>query len=248
MKVLCVIPARYASTRLPGKPLALIAGKPMIQHVYERACHAVMPKEVVVATDSKIVADAVKEFGGKVMMTSPDHPSGTDRLAEVALSYPDIDVIVNVQGDEPMIPPEVIDRLAQAFADDKDLKMATLKTLMGEEDYNNPNAVKVVTDQNGYALYFSRSLLPYPRNRKADFKVYKHVGIYAYRRSFLLSYAAYEPTPLEQIEGLEQLRVLENGQRIKVLESKFQGIGIDTQEDLDAINALFTRMEAMKER
>ena len=247
MKVLCVIPARYASTRLPGKPLALIAGKPMIQHVYERACHAVMPQEVVVATDSKIVADAVKEFGGKVMMTSPDHPSGTDRLAQVALSYPDIDVIVNVQGDEPMIPPEVIDRLSQAFADDKDLKMATLKTLMGEEDYNNPNAVKVVTDQNGYALYFSRSLLPYPRNRKADFKVYKHVGIYAYRRSFLLSYAAYEPTPLEQIEGLEQLRVLENGQRIKVLESKFQGIGIDTQEDLDAINALFTRMEAMKD-
>ena len=248
MKVLCVIPARYASTRLPGKPLALIAGKPMIQHVYERACHAVLPQEVVVATDSKIVADAVKEFGGKVMMTSPDHPSGTDRLAEVALSYPDIDVIVNVQGDEPMILPEVIDRLAQAFADDNDLNMATLKTLMGEEDYNNPNAVKVVTDQNGYALYFSRSLLPYPRNRKADFKVYKHVGIYAYRRSFLLSYAAYEPTPLEQIEGLEQLRVLENGQRIKVLESKFQGIGIDTQEDLDAINALFTRMEAMKER
>ena len=247
MKVLCVIPARYASTRLPGKPLALIAGKPMIQHVYERACHAVMPQEVVVATDSKIVADAVKEFGGKVMMTSPDHPSGTDRLAEVALSYPDIDVIVNVQGDEPMIPPEVIDRLAQAFADDNDLNMATLKTLMGEEDYNNPNAVKVVTDQNGYALYFSRSLLPYPRNRKGDFKVYKHVGIYAYRRSFLLSYAAYEPTPLEQIEGLEQLRVLENGQRIKVLESKFQGIGIDTQEDLDAINALFTRMEAMKD-
>ena len=247
MKVLCVIPARYASTRLPGKPLALIAGKPMIQHVYERACHAVLPQEVVVATDSKIVADAVKEFGGKVMMTSPDHPSGTDRLAEVALSYPDIDVIVNVQGDEPMIPPEVIDRLAQAFADDKDLNMATLKTLMGEEEYNNPNAVKVVTDQNGYALYFSRSLLPYPRNRKVDFKVYKHVGIYAYRRSFLLSYAAYEPTPLEQIEGLEQLRVLENGQRIKVLESKFQGIGIDTQEDLDAINALFTRMEAMKD-
>ena len=239
MKVLCVIPARYASTRLPGKPLALIAGKPMIQHVYERACHAVMPQEVVVATDSKIVADAVKEFGGKVMMTSPDHPSGTDRLAEVALSYPDIDVIVNVQGDEPMIPPEVIDRLAQAFADDKDLKMATLKTLMGEEDYNNPNAVKVVTDQNGYALYFSRSLLPYPRNRKADFKVYKHVGIYAYRRDFLLQYAALAPTPMEQIESLEQLRVLENGFKIKVLTSDFQGIGIDTKEDLDAVNKIF---------
>ena len=248
MKVLCVIPARYASTRLPGKPLALIAGKPMIQHVYERACRALLPQEVVVATDSKIVADAVQGFGGKVMMTSPDHPSGTDRLAEVALSYTDVDVIVNVQGDEPMIPPEVIDKLAHAFEDDKELSMATLKTLMGEEDYNNPNAVKVVTDQNGYALYFSRSLLPYPRNKKDDFKVYKHVGIYAYRRSFLLSYAAYAPTPLEKIEGLEQLRVLENGQRIKVLESKFQGIGIDTKEDLDAINALFTRMEAMKDQ
>ena len=188
MKVLCVIPARYASTRLPGKPLALIAGKPMIQHVYERACHATLPQEVVVATDSEVVAAAVEAFGGKVMMTSPEHPSGTDRLAEVALSYSDVDIIVNVQGDEPMIPPEVIDRLAQAFEDDKDLNMATLKTLMNPEDYNNPNAVKVVTDQNGYALYFSRSLVPYPRTKTADFKVYKHVGIYAYRRSFLLSY------------------------------------------------------------
>lgn len=247
MKVLCVIPARYASTRLPGKPLALIAGKPMIQHVYERASRAAIPSEVVVATDSELVAEAVRNFGGKVMMTSPEHPSGTDRLAEVALSYGDADVIVNVQGDEPMIPPEIIDRLAQAFEDNEDLNMATLKTVMDEADYNNPNAVKVVTDQNGYALYFSRSLLPYPRNKTADFKVYKHVGIYAYRRSFLLSYAAYEPTPLEQIEGLEQLRVLENGERIKVLECKFKGIGIDTPEDLAAINALFIRMEAMKE-
>lgn len=247
MKVLCVIPARYASTRLPGKPLALIAGKPMIQHVYERASRAAIPSEVVVATDSELVAEAVRNFGGKVMMTSPEHPSGTDRLAEVALSYGDADVIINVQGDEPMIPPEIIDRLAQAFEDNEDLNMATLKTVMDEADYNNPNAVKVVTDQNGYALYFSRSLLPYPRNKTADFKVYKHVGIYAYRRSFLLSYAAYEPTPLEQIECLEQLRVLENGERIKVLECKFKGIGIDTPEDLAAINALFIRMEAMKE-
>lgn len=247
MKVLCVIPARYASTRLPGKPLALIAGKPMIQHVYERASRAAIPSEVVVATDSELVAEAVRNFGGKVMMTSPEHPSGTDRLAEVALSYGDADVIINVQGDEPMIPPEIIDRLAQAFEDNEDLNMATLKTVMDEADYNNPNTVKVVTDQNGYALYFSRSLLPYPRNKPADFKVYKHVGIYAYRRSFLLSYAAYEPTPLEQIEGLEQLRVLENGERIKVLECKFKGIGIDTPEDLAAINALFIRMEAMKE-
>ncbi len=123
------------------------------------------------------------------MMTSPDHPSGTDRLAEVALNYPDVDVIVNVQGDEPMIPPEVIDRLANAFTEDENLNMATLKVLMPEEDYDNPAAVKVVTDLNGYALYFSRSLMPYPRNKPEDYKVFKHVGIYAYRRDFLLKYA-----------------------------------------------------------
>lgn len=243
MKVLCVIPARYASTRLPGKPLALIAGKPMIQHVYERACRALLPEEVIVATDNELVAEAVLAFGGKAVMTSPDHPSGTDRLAEVALNYPNVDVIVNVQGDEPMIPPEVIDKLAQAFEEDEDVQMATLKTLMPEEDYANPNAVKVVTDQSGNALYFSRSLLPYPRKATEDFKVYKHVGIYAYRRNFLLKYAALEPTPLEQIESLEQLRVLENGYRIKVLESKFQGIGIDTVEDLEAANKLFAEQE-----
>lgn len=241
MKVLCVIPARYASTRLPGKPLSLIAGKPMIQRVYERACQAKLPDEVVVATDNELVQKAVESFGGKVMMTSPDHPSGTDRLAEVVLSYPDVDVIVNVQGDEPMLPPEVIDRLAEAFADEN-LQMATLKTAMREEEYDNPAAVKVVTDLNGYALYFSRSLLPYPRKKPEDFKVFKHVGVYAYRRSFLLKYAALTPTPLERAESLEQLRALENGYKIKVLESDFQGIGVDTPEDLAAVNELFAKM------
>lgn len=241
MKVLCVIPARYASTRLPGKPLSLIAGKPMIQRVYERACQAKLPDEVVVATDNELVQKAVESFGGKVMMTSPDHPSGTDRLAEVVLSYPDADVIVNVQGDEPMLPPEVIDRLAEAFADEN-LQMATLKTAMREEEYDNPAAVKVVTDLNGYALYFSRSLLPYPRKKPEDFKVFKHVGVYAYRRGFLLKYAALTPTPLERAESLEQLRALENGYKIKVLESDFQGIGVDTPEDLAAVNELFAKM------
>ncbi len=243
MKVLCVIPARYASTRLPGKPLSMIAGKPMIQHVYERACQAQLPDEVVVATDNELVEKAVLDFGGKAVMTSPDHPSGTDRLAEVALMYPDIDVIVNVQGDEPMIPPEVIDRLAEAFTGDADLNMATMKVIMDEEDYENPAAVKVVTDQQGYALYFSRSLIPYPRNKPEGFKVFKHVGIYAYRRSFLLKYAALAPTPLEKAESLEQLRALENGYKIKVLESDFQGIGVDTPEDLAAVNALFEKMK-----
>lgn len=243
MKVLCVIPARYASTRLPGKPLSMIAGKPMIQHVYERACQAQLPDEVVVATDNELVEKAVLDFGGKVVMTSPDHPSGTDRLAEVALMYPDVDVIVNVQGDEPMIPPEVIDRLAEAFNGDADLNMATMKVVMDEEDYENPAAVKVVTDQQGYALYFSRSLMPYPRNKPEGFKVFKHVGIYAYRRNFLLKYAALAPTPLEKAESLEQLRALENGYKIKVLESDFQGIGVDTPEDLAAVNALFEKMK-----
>ncbi len=243
MKVLCVIPARYASTRLPGKPLSMIAGKPMIQHVYERACQAQLPNEVVVATDNELVEKAVLDFGGKAVMTSPDHPSGTDRLAEVALMYPDIDVIVNVQGDEPMIPPEVIDRLAEAFNGDADLNMATMKVVMDEEDYENPAAVKVVTDQQGYALYFSRSLMPYPRNKPEGFKVFKHVGIYAYRRNFLLKYAALAPTPLEKAESLEQLRALENGYKIKVLESDFQGIGVDTPEDLAAVNALFEKMK-----
>ena len=243
MKVLCVIPARYASTRLPGKPLSMIAGKPMIQHVYERACQAQLPDEVVVATDNELVEQAVLAFGGKAVMTSPDHPSGTDRLAEVALMYPDVDVIVNVQGDEPMIPPEVVDRLAEVFQEDADLKMATMKVVMDEEDYDNPAAVKVVTDQRGYALYFSRSLMPYPRNKPEGYKVFKHVGIYAYRRDFLLKYAALEPTPLEKAESLEQLRALENGYKIKVLESDFQGIGVDTPEDLAAVNALFEKMK-----
>lgn len=241
MKVICVIPARFASTRLPGKPLALIAGKPMIQHVYTKACQAKLPEEVIVATDDQKVVEVVKGFGGNVVMTSSEHPSGTDRLAEVALNYPDVDVIVNVQGDEPMITPQVIDALAEAFNKDPGLSMTTLKTLMEPEEYDNPNAVKVVTDLNDYALYFSRSLVPYPRKKNDAFKVYKHVGVYAYRRDFLLQYAALEPTPLEQVESLEQLRVLENGFKIKVLTSDFHGIGIDTKDDLDAVNKLFAQ-------
>ena len=238
MKVICVIPARYASTRLPGKPLKLIVGRPMIQWVYEQAKKAAIPAEVIVATDDTRVYDAVQAFGGCACMTREDHPNGTSRLAEVAEKYPDADVIVNVQGDEPMIPPEIIDRLAQAFAEEPDLKMATMKTRMQESEYDDPSAVKVVTDKNGYALFFSRSLLPYPRNKSGLFKVYKHVGIYAYTRTFLMQYAAMAPTPLEQVESLEQLRVLENGYRIKVLESDFQGVGVDTQADLDAVNEI----------
>ena len=238
MRVICVIPARYASTRLPGKPLKLIAGKPMIQRVYEQAKKAAMPAEVIVATDDKRVYDTVLAFGGNACMTRENHPNGTSRLAEVAEKYPDADVIVNVQGDEPMIPPEIIDRLAEAFVEEPDLKMATMKTRMEETEFGDPSAVKVVADKNGYALYFTRSLIPYPRNKSDLFRVYKHVGIYAYTRTFLMQYAAMDPTPLEQVESLEQLRVLENGYKIKVLESDFRDIGVDTQEDLDAVNKL----------
>lgn len=237
MNIVCIIPARYSSTRLPGKPLAKIAGKPMIQHVYERAILAKSPDQVIVATDHSLVYQTVIDFGGQAMLTSPDHPTGTDRLAEVAERFPLVDLIINVQGDEPLIPPEIIDQLAEAFRNNQDLQMATLMTQMEPAEYNDPSAVKVVTDLKGYALYFSRSLLPYPRN-SAEVPVYKHIGIYAYRRDFLLKYAKLEPTPLEQAESLEQLRALEHGYRIKVLKTDFKSIGVDTAEDLEKVNRL----------
>lgn len=244
MKVLCVIPARYASTRLPGKPLADIAGKPMVQHVYERASQAKRPATVLVATDHQLVYDTVTAFGGQVMLTSPHHPTGTDRLAEVAAHYPDVDIIVNVQGDEPLIEPQIIDDLAGAFDNDPSLSMATLMTTMEETEYNNPSAVKVVTDLNGYALYFSRSLIPHSRVKSADTKVYKHLGIYAYRREFLLKYAKLQPTPLEKSESLEQLRALEHGYRIKVLKTDFKSIGVDTAEDLEMVNKILKEVHS----
>ena len=240
MRVLCVIPARYASTRLPGKPLRDIAGKPMICRVYERAAQAKRIEKALVATDDQRICDAVKSNGGDAMMTSKDHPTGTDRLAEVAAAYGDMDVIINVQGDEPLIEPALIDELAGLFQDSPELMMATVMTeLKDEEEARNPNNVKVVTDKTGYALYFSRSLIPYPRNAgKAP--VFKHIGIYAYRREFLLRYAKLSPTPLEQAESLEQLRALENGYRIKVLKTDCRFVGVDTEEDLALVNQIYS--------
>jgi len=240
MKILCVIPARYASTRLPGKPLADIVGKPMIQHVYERSAQATIPQQVVVATDDEKVFQAVQQFGGKVVMTSSEHQTGTDRLAEVASKYAEVDVIINVQGDEPLIDPKVIDELAQEFLNDTALQMASVMSIMDTEDYQNPNVVKVVTDLNNNALYFSRSLLPYPRVAgKAN--VYKHIGIYAYKKDFLLKFAKLEPTPLEQSESLEQLRALENGYKIKMIKTKSKFIGVDSIEDLQTVNELLRK-------
>lgn len=238
MKVLCVIPARYASTRLPGKPLKDIAGKPMICRVYDRAVQAKKVAATVVATDDERIMKAVSEHGGHAVMTRADHPTGTDRLAEVATAFPDVDLIVNVQGDEPLIEPSLIDELVTSFEDDADLQMATVKTRMEDEaEIANPNNVKVVTDKAGYALYFSRSVMPYPRNTGCP--VYKHIGIYAYKRDFLLNYAKMASTPLERAESLEQLRALENGYRIKVVETAAKFVGVDTAEDLAKVNEIY---------
>ena len=214
----------------------------MICRVYDRASQAKLIDKAIVATDDERIFNAVKEYGGEAMMTRADHPTGTDRLAEVANNFSDVDVIVNVQGDEPLIEPSLIDDLIRLFNEDPNLQMATVSTELKEEsEINNPNNVKVISDLNGYALYFSRSVIPYPRNAGKS-KVYKHIGIYAYRRDFLLKYAKMSPTPLEQSESLEQLRALENGYKIKVLRSDNQFIGVDTEEDLKLVNEIYNKM------
>ena len=239
MNVMCVIPARCGSTRLPGKPLLEIAGKPMIQHVVERVRQSAAPKRVIVATDDNRIVAAVEAFGGEAMLTATDHPTGTDRLAEVAAAFPAVDLVINVQGDEPLIPPQAIDALAAAFVDRPDLQMATLICELEDADAQNPAAVKVVASLDGHALYFSRSLIPYPRNPGSHCRYYKHIGVYAYRRDFLLQYAKLPPTPLEQTESLEQLRALEHGFRIRLIETAFRSIGVDTPEDLQRVREIF---------
>ena len=242
MKAICIIPARYSSTRLPGKPLKDICGKPMICRVYERAKLAKFVSEVIVATDDERIFRAVEENHGRAMMTRADHKTGTDRLAEVAEKFPDVDVVVNVQGDEPLIEGTLIDELIAQF-DDDDLQMATVAVeLADESEMKNPNNVKVVVDKKNNALYFSRSLIPYPRNIGKS-KVLKHIGIYAYRRNFLLDYAKMSSTPLEETESLEQLRALENGYKIRVIKSDCKFIGVDTEEDLKRVNELYKNLK-----
>ncbi len=239
MKSICVIPARYSSTRLPGKPLKDICGKPMICRVWERASLAKSVAEVIVATDDDRILQAVEKNSGRAIMTRADHKTGTDRLAEVAEKFPEVEVIVNVQGDEPLIEPALIDELVGEFVADKNLQMATVATeLTDADEMKNPNNVKVVLDKNNDALYFSRSLIPYPRN-VGKAKVFKHIGIYAYRRNFLLAYAKMESTPLEQSESLEQLRALENGYKIRVIKSSCKFIGVDTEGDLKLVNEIY---------
>ncbi|WP_293720710.1 3-deoxy-manno-octulosonate cytidylyltransferase [uncultured Cetobacterium sp.] len=234
MKFLGVIPARYESTRLPRKPLKDICGHTMIEWVYKRAMKSNLDR-VVVATDSQEVFDVVKDFGGDVIMTDTNHLNGTSRIAEVCDKITDYDVVINIQGDEPLIEADMINSLIEVFKQENDLKMATLKhKLNKKEDIENPNFVKVITDKKDYAIYFSRSVIPYPRNENLDI-YFKHVGIYGYKREFVLEYSKLESTPLENSESLEQLRVLENGYRIKVLETPYEIIGVDTAEELERV-------------
>jgi 3-deoxy-manno-octulosonate cytidylyltransferase (CMP-KDO synthetase) len=234
MKVTAIIPARYASTRLPGKVLCDICGKTMIQRVYERVSKAQNLDQVIVATDDQRVYQEVESFGGRVEMTAKEHSTGTDRLAEVAQSL-DSEVVVNVQGDEPLINPALIDKAVRPLLADDTIKMGTLKHEISEEtELKDPNSVKVITDQDDFAIYFSRSLIPYPRTDE-DLTYYKHIGLYVYRREFLLEYTDLEATPLEKKESLEQLRALENGYKIKVVETEQQVIGVDTREDLERV-------------
>lgn len=234
MKFLGVIPSRYASTRLEGKPLKDICGHTMIEWVYKRTKLSNLD-EVVVATDDERIYKEVERFGGKAILTSKEHENGTSRIAEACTKYEDYDVIVNVQGDEPLIEPEMINSIINSFKEDDTISMSTLKYKIDTmEEIENLNYVKVITDKKGYALYFSRSVIPYPR--KLDIQnYYKHVGIYGYKRDFVVEYAKMEPTPLELSESLEQLRALENGYRIKVMETPYKIIGVDTQEELEKV-------------
>lgn len=234
--VVAILPARLAATRLPNKPLADLNGKTMIQRVYERASAATRVSAVLVATPDDAIADAVRAFGGNVVMTSPDHRTGTDRIAEAAATLPDsAEIIVNVQGDEPLLDPATIDAVAEPLLADATLSMASLCCPLPEGREDDPNVVKVVRAANGDALYFSRSPLPYRRAPDAPYRPLQHVGLYAYRRDFLMRFPTLPPTPLERVESLEQLRALENGVRIRMIETDRAPESVDTPDDLERV-------------
>lgn len=233
--ILAVIPARYASTRFPGKVLAPLHGKPLVLHVYDRLAGAAGLSEVLVATDDEHVAEVVRTHGGRVAMTSAGHESGTDRVAEVARGS-EAEIVVNVQGDEPLIDPALVVEVAAALERDAGAHMATARRRLSEpEQLADPNIVKVVCDERGRALYFSRAPIPHTRDAGAALDAWQHIGIYAYRRDFLLAFAAWPPTPLEQREKLEQLRALEHGCAISVIDTHYESIGVDTPADLQRV-------------
>jgi 3-deoxy-manno-octulosonate cytidylyltransferase (CMP-KDO synthetase) len=234
MTAIGVIPARYASTRFPAKVLAKLAGKPVVQHVWEKAKRCRQLDDVLIACDHPDVLKTAQSFGAKAVMTDPKHPSGSDRIAE-AVGHLPVNVIVNIQGDEPFIDPHVIDNLVTLLKKDFDCVMGTvIKEITTDEEFVNPNVVKCVVDAQGCALYFSRAPIPYNRNPQAPagMKRYKHLGLYAYRKEFLLQYKDWPKSVLENVEQLEQLRVLEKGYKIKTVVTEYESLAIDTPEDL----------------
>jgi 3-deoxy-manno-octulosonate cytidylyltransferase (CMP-KDO synthetase) len=265
MKVLGIIPARYGSTRFPGKPLALLAGKPMVQWVYERAAQAELLNEVIVATDDQRIFDAVKKFGDRVVMTRSDHPSGSDRIAEVATKS-DAEIIVNIQGDEPLIEPAAIDLGVKILLDHPAAQVGTLvRPIRDAADLRNPNVVKVALGQDHTALYFSRSPIPFCRGLRRDLgelgraaqssraqteaewllqhTYYKHIGLYIFRREMLLQFVKWPMGILERVESLEQLRLLEHGVKIHVAVTAYEARGVDTKEDLEMLNRELSQID-----
>ncbi len=253
MRCVAIIPARWHSTRFKGKVLADINGKPMIQHVWERVKCAHAIDEIIVAVDKEKVFKAVESFGGTAVYTSPEQPSGSDRLAEVANSI-EADVIVNIQADEPLVHPLMIDDLAQVFEYEKNAQMATIvKRIHNRVDISDPNVVKVVLDRKGYALYFSRSPIPYLRDDEdaeegyqaatddISGRYFKHIGLYSYTKEFLFTYTNLPKSTLEEEEKLEQLRALEHGYNIKTIETRYETIGVDTPEDIEKVRSLLAR-------
>lgn len=250
--IIGVIPARYASRRLPAKPLVDLLGKSMVQRVYEQSKKARLLDRVIVATDDKRVQEAVKRFGGDVMMTSPDIESGSDRVAVVALEVPG-DIFVNIQGDEPLIEPELIDQAIQLLLDDTSVPVGTLvKKIDTHKELLNPNIVKVVLDHQMYALYFSRSVIPHLRdggdmNEWIGRQIfYKHIGLYVFRKDFLMKYSQLPVSNLEKAEKLEQLRILEAGYRIKVGITTFESIPVDTKEDIARVGRILQQISSVK--
>lgn len=236
-RTVAVIPARHASTRFPGKPLTLIAGRPMVEHVWRRCQEARAFDEVWVATDDARIRDAVESFGGRAVMTSPACPTGTDRIAEVARARPDVDVWVNVQGDEPLVDPAALKVLADLFQDDV-VRMGTLVRPLEPDELENPNVVKAVLALDGDALYFSRAPVPHVRDPGAPMHRWAHLGLYGYRRDTLLQLATLSPTPLEEAEKLEQLRALEHGLRIRCARVSWRTVAVDVPEDVARVEAL----------
>lgn len=239
MNIIGIIPARYASSRFPGKPLVDLKGKTMIQRVYEGASKSKKISNIIVATDDQRIYDAVKSFGGQVVMTNPDHLTGTDRCGEVAKLFPDVDVVLNIQGDEPLVNFQQLDALCSVFDDDK-IEIATLGIdKVTEEERQNPNRIKIILDKDENAMYFSRSPIPNTENAKQEiinqFQFYRHIGLYAYRKNTLLELVNLKPTLIENIESLEQLRWMYYGYKIKVVQTQIETPNIDVPEDLEKV-------------